>query len=131
MKRLAGVAVGLALLGLGAGCGSSDGGGPALVPATGKVTFKNEGLTAASIVFTPDAEKGNRGQMATAVLQQDGSFTMETYPKGAGVVPGAYKVSVITRRPDAELEKYKDAKTTPLSVDVPEGGLKDKLFELK
>jgi hypothetical protein len=48
------------------------------------------------------------------------------------VVPGAYKVTLILgRRPEKELEKYRDARTTPLSVDVPEGGLRDHLIELK
>jgi hypothetical protein len=115
-----------------AGCSGSDGGGPALVPVTGKVVFKNEGLTAASIYFIPDAEKGNRGQMASSVLQMDGSFTMETYPKGAGVVPGSYKVTITaSRRPEKELKQYGDAKTTPLTIDVPEGGISGHIFELK
>lgn len=115
-----------------AGCGGADGGGPALAPVTGRVTFKNEGVTAATLNFLPDAEKGNRGQMATAVLQLDGSFTLETYPKGAGVLPGAYKVTVLTgRRPEPELAKYRDVKTTPLSVDVPAEGLKEYQIELK
>ena len=76
MNRFAVPVLGLVLLGFGAGCGGSDGGGPALVPVTGRVTFKNEAVTAASIIFTPDAEKGNRGQMAAAILQEDGSFAM-------------------------------------------------------
>ncbi len=131
MRRVVVPVLGAWLLGL-TGCGSSDGGGPALTPATGRVTFKNEAVTAATICFMPDAEKGNRGQMATSVLQLDGSFTMETYPKGPGVLPGSYKITVLTgRRPEPELAKYRDVKTTPLTVDVTDGGLKDYMIELK
>src|SRR5580658_10216616 len=106
----------LALLG---GCAKSDGKGPKLTQVTGRVIFKNEGVTAASIFFVPDADKGNRGDMATAILGADGSFRMETYPKGEGVIPGAYKIKLdLGRRPDKELEKYRDVKTTPLTIDV-------------
>jgi hypothetical protein len=114
------------------GCASSDGKGPKLAQVTGRVTFKNEAVTAASIYFMPDTEKGNRGDMATAIIQADGSFTMETYPKGTGVIPGAYKVKFdLGRRPEKELDKYRDVKTTPLSIDVPEQGIKDYVIELK
>ena len=113
------------------GCASSDGKGPKLAQVTGRVIFKNEAVTAAEIYFVPDAEKGNRGEGATAILQLDGSFTMET-PKGPGVIPGSYKVKLgLGRRPEKELEKYRDVKTTPLSIDVPEQGIKDYVIELK
>lgn len=126
--KLVGLCVVLGVL----GCGKQDGGGPALAQVTGRVTFKNEAVTAASIYFIPDAEKGNRGQMASSVLQLDGSFTLDTTGQGPGVIPGAYKITVnVGRRPDKELQKYGDVKTTPLSVEVPAGGLKDYLIELK
>ncbi len=114
------------------GCSSSDGAGPKLAPVTGRVTFKNEAVTASNLYFLPDAEKGNRGEMATAILQADGSFVMETYPKGKGVVPGAYKITLdLGRRSEKELKPYRDVKTTPLSVEVPEQGLENYTIELK
>lgn len=126
------IAVGFFSLVLLCGCSSSDGKGPKLAQVTGRVIFKNEAITAASIYFMPDTEKGNRGDMATAILQADGSFTMETYPKGAGVIPGAYKVKLdLGRRTDKELDKYRDVKTTPLSIDVTDQGIKDYVIELK
>jgi hypothetical protein len=114
------------------GCHSSDGMGPKLASVTGRVIFNNEAITAATIFFIPDAEKGNRGDMASAILQKDGSFTMETYPKGTGVIPGAYKITLdLGRRSEKELQKYHDVKTTPLTIDVPEQGIADKVIELK
>src|ERR1700684_1217011 len=113
--RLRVVAVALLSLAFLGGCASSDGKGPKLTQVSGRVIFNNEGVTAASIYFIPDAEKGNRGDMATAILGADGSFKMETYPKGEGVIPGAYKIKLdLGRRTEKELDKYKDVKTTPL-----------------
>jgi hypothetical protein len=112
------------------GCGS-DGRGAKLAPVTGRVIYKNEGVSAASIYFLPDAEKGNSGSMATAILQADGSFTMETYPKGNGVAPGAYKVTLdLGRRMEKDLDKYRKVETTPLSYEVPEEGLKSLMIDL-
>ena len=126
-----GFTLSLLLLAFLSGCGSSDGSGPKLVPVTGRVIFNNEAVTAADIYFIPDAEKGNRGDMAAAILQTDGSFTMETNTK-AGVVPGAYKVTFsLGRRTEKELQKYRDVKTTPFSIDVPEQGLSGHVFDLK
>jgi hypothetical protein len=126
------LSAGILFLAFLSGCGSSDGSGPKLAPVTGRVIFKNEAVTAAEIYFIPDAEKGNRGEMATAILQADGSFTMETYPKGTGVIPGAYKVKFnLGRRAEKELQPYRDAKTTPLSIDVPEQGIEGYVIELK
>lgn len=124
----------LALFAL-SGCQRSDGSGPKLAPVTGRVTFKNEAVTAATVYFIPDAEKGNRGTMASAVLETDGSFTMAT-AKGneviPGVIPGAYKIQFdLGRRPEKELAPYRDVKKTPLSVEVPEQGLINYAIELK
>ena len=112
------------------GC-SSDGGGPKLAAVTGRVIYKNEGVTAASIYFMPDKEKGNHGEMATSLLKEDGSFTMETYPKGNGVIPGWYKVTFdLGRRNEQDLQKFRNVKTTPISIEVTEKGLEAHLFDL-
>ncbi len=130
MKR--GLAASLLLvLPLPGGCGGSDGRGAKLAPVKGRVIYKNEGVTAASIFFLPDAAKGNNGSMASAILQEDGSFTLETYPKGNGVAPGAYKVKLdLGRRKDKELDKYRTVETSPLRYDVPDEGLSDLLIDL-
>jgi hypothetical protein len=112
----------------GCGAGSSE---PKLAPVQGKVLYKNQAVTAAEVYFLPDARKGNNGTMASAIVQEDGSFTMTTYPKGEGVSPGAYKVTLgLGRRNQKELAKYRRVETTPLEVEVPEEGLTDLVFEL-
>jgi hypothetical protein len=126
--KAAGLLFLMALLG---GCGGSDGGGARLAPARGRVIFKGEGVSAANIYFMPDADKGNNGAMASAILQEDGSFDMETYPKGKGVAPGAYKVTLdLGRRRDKELDRFRRVETTPLKVEVSEEGDTNLLFDL-
>jgi hypothetical protein len=128
VKRAVLLALVLVLLG---GC---RGNGPKakLVPVRGRVVYQDQAVTAAEIYFLPDADKGNQGAMASSVLQEDGSFNMVTYPDRAGVVPGAYKVTLgLGRRPQKELDKYRTADKTPLAVVVPEEGLTDMVIELK
>lgn len=115
-----------------AGCEGGNGAVAKLAPVKGRVTFKDQGVTAAEIYFLPDADKGNEGKMASSLLQVDGSFTMTTQGQGDGVIPGAYKVTLtLGRRPEKELDKYKNVKTTPLEYTVPPEGLTDLQIELK
>jgi hypothetical protein len=105
-----------------------------LAPVTGRVIFKNEAVSAAEIYFNPDAKAGNRGEMGSALLGQDGSFTITTAgPKGPrdGVVPGAYKVTLgLGRRNEKGLAPFKTVQTTTLTIEVPEQGLRDIVVDL-
>lgn len=130
--RASGLAAGLFGMVFLCGCQSSDGKGPKLTPVSGRVIFKNEAVTAANIFFLPDKEKGNRGDMATAILQTDGSFKMETYPRGEGVIPGWYKITFdLGRRTDKELQPYRKIETTPLSIEVTDKPIENYVIELK
>jgi hypothetical protein len=113
-----------------AGCrGSSR---PHLAPVKGRVLFKDEPVTAADIFFIPDASRGNEGSLASSVLQEDGSFTLTTHPHGDGVMPGAYKVTLsLGRRPEKELNKYRQVQTTPLEYTVPAEGFPDLVIKLE
>jgi hypothetical protein len=117
------------LLATGPGCGGEW---PPLATATGKVTFKNEPLTAGSVTFHPDAGNEYLKDKPSSLLQADGSFAMQTFPFGPGVPPGKYKVTLTP-----ELAKrikrptYADPAKTPWAVDVPDGGLTDQVFEVK
>ena len=121
-------ALAAAVLLLAAGCGSR----PKLVPVTGKVTHKDRALTAGAVYFHPAEGNAYQGEKPSSLLQLDGSFTMKTYPYGEGVPPGKYKVTLGPElagrigRPS-----YGKAETTPLSIDVPDSGVKDHIFEVK
>jgi hypothetical protein len=99
---------------------------------TGKVTFKNEPLTAGSVWFAPDAGNGYAGEKPSCQLQADGSFTMRTYPHGDGVPPGEYKVLLDPALANRiKKPEYGDAAKTPLKLTVPDGGVRGHVFEVK
>lgn len=110
------------------GCGNR----PKLVTVTGKVLHKGQGLTAGSIYFHPTKDNPYQGEKPSSLLQLDGSFTMKTYPYGEGVPPGTYKV---TFAPELANRLGKPALAnpdqSPFSIDVPDKGLSDQIFEVK
>jgi hypothetical protein len=63
------------------------------VSVQGRVFFHNEPLRGGTIVFTPDAERGNQGPMATAEIQADGRYTLRTGTE-PGAVPGWHRVTI-------------------------------------
>ena len=112
------------------GCSSSEVTAPKLVPVTGRVIYKNQAITAATIFFIPDHERGNRGEMAKAILGQDGSFEMESQ-RGKGVMPGSYKIKFdLGKRQEKDLQPYRDVKSSPLAIDVPEEGKENFVIDL-
>lgn len=112
-----------------AGCG----GGPKLVPVNGRVEYGDgRPVTAASICFIPDAEKGNTGQLATSLLAEDGAFTLRTYPHGDGAMIGPYKVTIsLGRGTSRKLAKYTRQNDTPFRIDVPPEGIADLVLTLR
>jgi hypothetical protein len=111
------------------GCGGDK---PKLVPVTGKVTYKNEPVTAGTITFHPDPANAYTKDSPSSLLQTDGSFTMRTFPFGDGVAPGRYKVTLSPElagrvgKPDLGYPEK-----TPWSVEVPDRGLTGHVFEVK
>lgn len=105
---------------------------PKLVTVTGKVVHKGKALTAGSIWFHPAEGNSYEGEKPSCQLSLEGEFTMRTYPWGNGVPPGSYKVTLSPELANRiKLPHYADPRKTPLSVDVPDEGLKDKEFEIK
>jgi hypothetical protein len=80
-------------------------------------------LSGATICFIPDITKGNRnGLQATGQSTENGSFTLQTYPHGDGVMVGFYRVTCIVFGGVALPQKYRNAVQTPLVVEVKEPG---------
>src|SRR5262249_11116899 len=77
---------------LAAGC---DGTNPSLVPVSGKVFYQNQPLPRGTIVFVPDADRGNNGSLAQGSIQAGGSYAIQTEGK-PGAMPGWYRVTVIS-----------------------------------
>ena len=109
-----------------------DGERPKLVMVTGKVLHKDQPLTAGNITFHPDGGNSYQKDKPSSQLQLDGSFTIKTFPFGDGVPPGKYKVTLAPELASRiKMPKYSDPAKTPWSVEVPDAGLSDKVFEVK
>jgi len=80
--------MGLILLAL-LGCGGEA--KPAAVQ--GRVLFRGQPLGGGTVVFTPDAERGASGPLATAEIGADGRYSLRTNGQ-PGAVPGWHRVTV-------------------------------------
>jgi hypothetical protein len=84
--------LGLLLL---AGC---QGQPPDLTQVRGKVWYKGAVLKGGTIVFTPDASRGHRGDPACAEIQPDGSYQLKT-GDNHGAAPGWHRVTIAAVSP--------------------------------
>jgi hypothetical protein len=81
------VVLGLVLL---AGCQGQQ---PPLTQVRGKVWYRGVPVKCGTIVFTPDASKGHRGEPAIAEIQPDGSYQLRT-GDAHGAAPGWHRVTL-------------------------------------
>ena len=98
-----------------AGCGgsSSTPSAGATVPVKGIVTYKGKPLTRGTVVFEPDA-----GREAQGELGGDGSFTLSTFVKDDGAVPGAHRVAVKNLSKSALPLKFQNLASSGVEVVV-------------
>jgi hypothetical protein len=90
---------GLALL---TGCGTSA---PPLAAVKGTVSYRGHLLPGGTIVFTPDAARGGRGEIAHASIAPDGSFTLHTGPS-PGAAVGWHRITVVAVREPVQPASY-------------------------
>ena len=110
-----------------AGCDSSGLG--SIVPVQGKVLLNDTPLATGSLVFEPDAGKGNQSPFQPAAeITSDGSYRLYTKER-EGAPPGWYKVGVVAEGPASATDpyaprtslvakKFTDPETSGLSVEV-------------
>ena len=115
-----------------AGCGAK---GPELVPVKGTLLdSKGKPVFPGSIWFVVDGSTASSepGALdASSILQEDGSFTIRTYPHGDGAMVGRYRVTLsLGAGSSPKLAKYAGPRTTTLFVDVPKDGITDLVIRL-
>ncbi len=71
------------------GCSHEDD----LSPVRGRVRFKGQALHGGSIVFTPNPDKGGRGELAVGEIASDGTFELKTGDRH-GAVAGWHRVTI-------------------------------------
>jgi hypothetical protein len=89
MNRILVLSLALTLLCIVSGCSDN---GLGLVPVSGKVTFVGQPPPkGGTITFNPiTVQEGLPRRPGTAQFEQDGSFTVTSFKKGDGLVPGTY-----------------------------------------
>ena len=122
----------LAIIGLVffAGC---EGGTASLASVSGKVFYQNQPLPRGTVVFVPDADRGNNGPLAQGTIQGGGSYTIQTGEK-PGAMPGWYRVTVIAVENTSGFslngsavprslvpERYRDPELSDLACEVKAG----------
>jgi hypothetical protein len=105
------------------------GGSAPLLPVSGKVTYRGMPLQSGSIVFIPDASRGNNGPLAIGQIRVDGTYTIKTGDAN-GAAPGWYRITVASIGPAAAggppyripvsllPEKYRDPDLSQLACEV-------------
>jgi hypothetical protein len=120
------------------GCGSGGRHLPKTVPASGVVTLDGKPVDGAQVVLVPAAE-GKTGAFGTT--NGSGHFSLRAYDEKDGAIPGDYKVQVsktVEVKLPGKLDggdavrfdygvpaKYTGAKTSGLSVTIPDTGNRD------
>ena len=128
------------------GCGSSGRNLPKTVPATGVVTLDGKPVDGAQVILVPvgDASTG-----AFGVTNSSGHFSLRAYDEKDGAIPGEYKaqvsktIQVKVAGAKGSLDggdpvrfeygvpgKYTGAKTSGLSVTIPDAGKSDIKLDL-
>ena len=128
-----------------AGCGPDT---PTTVEVMGTVTYKNQPVEGAAVMF-----QSTTGKPATGETDSQGKFKLRTFGENDGAIPGEYVVTITkmesvppgqpggdpgrepptsTRKPPQSLIplKYNDAKNSGLKETVTEAGPNDFTFEL-
>jgi len=113
-----------------AGCGRRED-LPQVAPVSGSVTYNGKPVASGTVTFHP----AGGGRPASGQLDADGRFELSTFDRGDGAVLGKHRVTVVAYdastdpsiAPDsadvyAVPEKYTEPETTPLEVEVTEGG---------
>ncbi len=122
---------------------SCGGDGPKLHPVSGKVLWDDQPAEGATVVFHPVNAKAD-ALRPSGVVGKDGTFTLSTYPYGAGAPEGEYVVLVTwfaeppaakegrdPPEPKSKLpEQYADAAQSGLKATVKPGENKLEPFRL-
>ena len=86
------ITVSALILGLVAGC---NGASSPPAPVAGNVSFRGMPLRGGTIVFIPDASRGNSGSLVRGAIQSDGSYRLQGENGSPGAPAGWYRVTIL------------------------------------
>jgi hypothetical protein len=76
--------------------GGCDRGHTGATIVRGQILYRGEPVAGGLVVLAPNPERGSSGPLTTAILNDDGSFTM-TGADGKPVPPGWYRIAIAPR----------------------------------
>jgi hypothetical protein len=127
------LAVALLAVGLAGGCSKSD--RPRVAPVSGTVTYHDQPVEGAQVMFMP-----TQGRPATGKTNAEGRFTLSTFGSGDGAILGHHAVTIAKRVPlndkpyapeRSEVpERYASGATSGLTADVSGNAANDFPFAL-
>lgn len=86
-----------------AGC--SGGSRPPTIPVQGKITYKGQPVTQGMVTFQAvKPAEGYPQRPATGTINPDGTYQLATFEAGDGVIPGEYKVAVVSKTGEDTLD---------------------------
>ena len=85
-----------------AGCGPSK---PVAYPVTGTVTYQDQPVEGAQVMFTQTGARAAEGTTDAA-----GKFTLTTFASGDGALPGTHKITVVKMVSQDPSDPYSPAK---------------------
>lgn len=94
--------------------GGCSRGGPKLYSATGQVTFNDEPLANAAVVFAPDDPQSS-ARLATGRTDATGTFKLETNLR-PGATEGNYAVAVVATEENDSLTERPEAPVPPVKA---------------
>jgi hypothetical protein len=97
------------------GCGGGPVATPTTLPVKGVVTYKGVPVKTGRVQFEPDG-----GRDAYGDIQPDGTYTLTTYTKDDGAIPGTHRVAVTGLGKTVPL-KYQSVSSSKIEVEVSEG----------
>ena len=104
---------------------------PKLVKVNGKIIFNGQPLSAGSINFNPASTNTFTKDNPSSILQEDGTFTMKTFPYGNGVSPGEYKITLAPQLASRiSLPNLAYPEKTNAKITVPETGLENFILDI-
>jgi hypothetical protein len=100
-----------------AGCGR----GETAIPVKGKVLLDGQPLTVGTVIFTPDAARGNTSlHEPRGKLDANGNYQAFQTKDRAGMTPGWYKISVTAQRLKDPNDRYSFESVIPTHYANPE-----------
>lgn len=126
-------------------CGCGGKGHPDLYPVTGKVTYRDQAVRGAQVMFMAAEASSGKTPAAHGETDAEGRFTLMTFHSGDGATAGQYKVLITKgeevpdpKQPNSPYKitrdllpaRYGNAKQSDLKAEVKPGEPNDFPFNL-